>query len=130
MAETELIRGRDFFLDRKLVRLTQAQKGKDYWAPIEDRIDQDGIHSPTGNVTPLHELGFGELRRVDLLYAEWAERVPGSAEFRDGILKEGTHEGVRYNPAKAEWFFKESVKEQLFQIWGNQLAVGYNSLVL
>jgi len=133
MSTEKLARDVDFFLTIDLVRRAAVKVGMN---PMEPRLsladctlDETGVTFASGTVVQWNELGLGNLLRIDNLFSGYFARLP--VFLKEGVEDLGKSGGpFAYSPGDAKWFFKESVKERLFQRWANQLAVGANSFVL
>ncbi|MEK7138372.1 MAG: hypothetical protein AAB787_02570, partial [Patescibacteria group bacterium] len=116
MANTELVRDKDFFRHTDLVHMAAVRRGKKQWPTPDHRINEQGVEFPSEAIFPLDELGLGKLLRVDSLFAEFVARLHPA--LREGVPELGVPGGpFRYEPGEAKWFFKESAKKQLFDVW-------------
>ncbi len=129
MSVNELNRDTEFFLDIDLARRAAIRAGIDPnnpWLTLTHcSVDEVGVSFSNGATVKWNDLGLGELIRIDLLFTEYVNRLPGFLKERVKIELP-----FRYSPGEARWFFKKEVSERLFLEWANQLAVGANSFVL
>jgi hypothetical protein len=126
----ELNRDRELFLDIDLARRAAISVGidpnKPYLTLAHCAMDEVGVTFSNRVTVKWDDLGLGNLHRIDRLFSEYLTRPP--TVFKQGLEDLGSH--FRYSPNEARWFFKESSREQLFQVWGNQLGASYASMVL
>jgi hypothetical protein len=133
MKPNRLERDVDFFLTIDLVFRAAVKLGIDPMEPrlslADCKVDETGVTFASGIVVRWSELGLGNLCRIDRLFSEYVGRLPPT--YRESVTDLGKSDApFAYSPRDAEWFFRESEKERLFERWGNQLAVGANSFVL
>lgn len=127
---SELSRDTEFFLDIDLARRAAIRVGidpnKPYLTLAHCKVDEAGVTFSNGAVIKWDDLGLGKLHRIDRLFSEYLNRPP--IAFKQGLEDVAPH--FQYSPNEARWFFKESAREQLFGVWGNQLGALYASMVL
>ncbi len=134
MSAHEFVRGQDFFLDWDLAWIAARKVGIDPQEPYLSTTDctfyENGMRFPSGTIVQWSELGHSDLRRIDILFSEYVSGLPEG--FREGVKNLGSKPDgpFRFSPGEARWFLKESLRRQLFTLWGNQLGAGANSFVL
>lgn len=128
--DDELRRDKDFFLDIDLARRAAVRVGIDPnkpWLTLAHcKVDEVGVTFSNGAAVKLDDLDLGKLYRIDRLFSEYLARPP--IFFKQGLADLGAH--FRYSPNETRWFFRESARERLFRVWGNQLGASAASWVL
>ncbi|MEK7186919.1 MAG: hypothetical protein AAB690_01190 [Patescibacteria group bacterium] len=126
----KLVRDTDLFWVSDLAWRAAVKVGMDpnepRLKPADYTVDKTRVtFVASGSTVQLDELGLGKLYRVDDLFTEY---VDGLSDFARTHVSPDLP--FAYSPSKAEWYFKESAKERLFEKWAGQLGTGANTFVL